>query len=161
MSLQAICTTTELSGVTGLTPRRLNQLQVDGIVFKDTGTRDRWLVSKSIRGLLAFYKAGRGGTGRESDQGGLDPSQEKAKLDVLKQMALADVIKTKRGDLVDSSAAEALFADLVRAVVRGLETLPDILERDAGLTGQQVEISQGVIDAIRDRLYADMKRAAE
>ena len=159
MALPGICTIKDLELVTGLTPQRLGQLVTQGVIHKDNGVHGRYLTAKSLRGLLAFYKAGRGGSGKASSSGDLDPSQEKAKLDKLKQVEAGIRISKARGNLVESASVEALFADLVRVVVRNLETLPDRLERDTGLTGAQVQLVQDSIDAARDRLYVELKKA--
>ena len=163
MSLPGICTTTELCGVTGLTPARLGQLEKEGIIFKDSGNngdsnRNRWLVSKSIRGLLAFYKAGRGGTGKATAEGDLDPNQEKAKLDVLRQAKLSDDIELSRGNLIRAEEAEEKLAEIFKILTTGLGTLPDVLERDVGLTGDQVERAQASVDSWRDGMAGTLKK---
>ena len=156
MSLPGICTITDLQTVTGLTAQRLGQLASEGVIHKDNDTRGRYLTAKSIRGLLQFYKQGSGGKGGTGD---LDPAQENAKLNRLKQVQLSDQIKRDRGDWVESTKVEAVYADLVRAIIHPLETLPDILERDAGLTGEQVEQVQALIDQLRDTLHEKAKAA--
>ena len=159
MSFPAVISTSELATLMGVGVVRIGQLEQQGIIAKQNGQRGRWPAVASNVAYIAFCRAGKGGTGKATS-GDLDPAQEAAKVNVLKQVQMADEIKRSRGDLVQSIEVEALFADMVRVVVRGLETLPDLMERDAGATGEQVVLAQGVVDAIRDRLHADMKQAA-
>lgn len=60
-------------------------------------------------------------------------------------------------ELIPAAEVEAGLAALVQQVVRTLDTLGDVLERDAGITGQAVERVQKVTDAARDELYRRVK----
>jgi hypothetical protein len=57
-------------------------------------------------------------------------------------------------ELVPVREFELALASGFKAVVAALDSLPDVMERDAGLTGAQVEKVQAVIDRIREDLYA-------
>ena len=57
------------------------------------------------------------------------------------------------GQLVPAAQHEAAVADLARDVVQFLTTLPDELERDAGLTPEQIEAMHASIDRSRQGLY--------
>lgn len=45
------------------------------------------------------------------------------------------------------------LSKLAKAVAAGLDTLPDTLEREAGLDPDSIEIVQDAIDALREQLY--------
>jgi hypothetical protein len=48
----------------------------------------------------------------------------------------------------------------MKTLAQTLDTLPDVLERDAGLSGETVQIVQRVIDAARESMYSDVARLA-
>lgn len=54
--------------------------------------------------------------------------------------------------LCDASDVAREFSLLAKAVVQVLDTLPDVLERDCGLTPKQVAKVQGVVDDLRDQM---------
>ena len=51
------------------------------------------------------------------------------------------------------------YADLIRAVVNPLDSLPDLLEQKCGLTGEAVERVQTVVDSVREQMYLRGTRA--
>ena len=57
-------------------------------------------------------------------------------------------------ELVPVREFELALASGFKAVAATLESLPDILERDVGLTGAQVEKAQTIIDRLRDELFS-------
>lgn len=63
-------------------------------------------------------------------------------------------IKLEReiGNLLDSSEVAREFSLMAKAVIQVLDTLPDVLERDCGLTPHQVSKVQGSIDDLRDQM---------
>jgi len=44
-------------------------------------------------------------------------------------------------------------AVLMKAVANSMDSLPDVLERECGMTGAQLELVQTVIDSIRETMY--------
>ncbi|MFV0576037.1 MAG: DUF1441 family protein [Vibrio sp.] len=63
-------------------------------------------------------------------------------------------IKLEReiGNLCDSSEVAREFSLMAKAVVQVLDTLPDVLERDCGLTPAQVSKVQSKVDDLRDQM---------
>lgn len=57
------------------------------------------------------------------------------------------------GELIPAADYERALSDSLKTVAVTLESLPDILERDAGLPGAAVEKAIAVIDALRERIY--------
>lgn len=57
------------------------------------------------------------------------------------------------GELIPAAEYEAALASALKAVAAGLESLPDLLERDAALSGPAVERAINVIDGLRDTIY--------
>lgn len=45
------------------------------------------------------------------------------------------------------------YSLLIKAIAAGLDSLPDILERDAGLSPEALQIAQRVIDEMREHIY--------
>ncbi|QKN82196.1 DUF1441 family protein [Scandinavium goeteborgense] len=56
------------------------------------------------------------------------------------------------GELIPASEVAREFASMAKAMVQVLETLPDILERDCGLTPDTVSRVQAIIDDLRDEI---------
>lgn len=83
----------------------------------------------------------------------LDPQHEKARLDA----ARADLAETQlgkvRGELIPAVEYERALSDGFKTVAMTLESLPDLLERDAGLPGPAVDRAIQVIDRLREDLY--------
>ena len=46
-------------------------------------------------------------------------------------------------------------AVLMKAVANSMDSLPDVLERECGMTGAQLELVQTVIDSIRETMYIE------
>lgn len=61
--------------------------------------------------------------------------------------------KQAAAELIPASEYERALADALKIVAVTLESLPDVLERDAGIDGAAVERCQSVIDRVREELY--------
>lgn len=59
-------------------------------------------------------------------------------------------------ELIPVGEYEKEYSYMVKVVAAGLETLPDLLERDAGLDRKQIEPAFRVIDGLRDSLYLSL-----
>jgi transcriptional regulator with XRE-family HTH domain len=66
-------------------------------------------------------------------------------------------LQERDAELIPAAEVERGLADLVSQVVRTLDTLGDVLERDAGITGEAVERVNKVTDAARDELYGRVR----
>lgn len=62
-------------------------------------------------------------------------------------------LEIERGRLVPADEVERAHGQIFGTLVHGLETLPDVLERDCGLTSDQVQRVESHIDALRESLY--------
>lgn len=70
-------------------------------------------------------------------------------------------VERKKGQLVPASTVEAEFAVLIKGMVQRLDTLADVLERDAALTPGQVEIVQRTVDSVREEMYRDQQQQSD
>lgn len=62
-------------------------------------------------------------------------------------------VETTTGQLVPAAEVEADYAELVKKVVQFFDTLPDVLERKAGLTPEQVVKVQDACDGVRQTMF--------
>jgi len=62
-------------------------------------------------------------------------------------------VETTTGQLVPAAEVEADYAEMVKKVVQFFDTLPDVLERKAGLTPEQVVKVQDECDRVRQSMY--------
>lgn len=90
-----------------------------------------------------------------SDSPDFDPEQlpPKDRLDWFKSERERRLLQVQDKELIPAAEVEIEVAALVKSFIGTLDTLPDVLERDAGITGAAAEVAQRVIDAERDRLY--------
>ncbi len=69
------------------------------------------------------------------------------------------------GELIPASDVAREFAEMAKAMVQVLDTLPDILERDCALNPAAVFRIQSIIDDLRDeialRIMSDEEKAEE
>jgi phage terminase Nu1 subunit (DNA packaging protein) len=138
----------------GLTERRVQQLVVEGVVPKPEAKQYAFL--ECVKGYNAYLQQCAAGKAvsdeakeKQSAQIGLLQAQRDSA-----QMAL-DV---KRGALVPAEAVRSATVQLVRVLSEGADSLPDVLERKAGLSGD-VLVQVGLItDQWRTQLY---ERATE
>lgn len=63
-------------------------------------------------------------------------------------------VEVSTGSLVPAAEVEADYAELVKKIAQFFDTLPDVLERDAGITGEQVIRVQEACDRMREAIYA-------
>ena len=98
-------------------------------------------------------------TGPDADPTRLDPYRRKAHWQAEAAELRLDVDK---GDLVRRPDVEATYAACLKPIALMLDTLPDILERDAGLTADQVTRAERAIDETREQLvgllHKELKR---
>lgn len=97
------------------------------------------------------------GEGGEVDPDRLAPRERKDWYDSeLRRSQLAE----RNGELIPVLTFQREMSAVIKAVVAGLQTLPDRLERDAGLTGDAIERAQAIIDTLRDELHAALTKEA-
>lgn len=97
--------------------------------------------------------------GRRSD-GPLDLAQERAALARSQRERIDIEIRRQKGELVLATEVERTLVATLKILISTLETLPDILERDAGISGAAVERVQTIVDRVRDRLHAKLVQYA-
>lgn len=80
----------------------------------------------------------------------LEPFQRKAHYQAERE---ALELATSRRELIPRIEVEEEQARVAKIVVQALETLPDILERDCGLTGAAIAQAEAIIDRTREAIY--------
>lgn len=63
-------------------------------------------------------------------------------------------LQERAGGLIPAKESHRVLSQVIRAMVNWAETLPDILEREAGLQQDQVETVQRCVDRLRELLPA-------
>lgn len=82
-----------------------------------------------------------------------DKLSAKERLDWYKGETEKRKLQERDGELVQAAEVEREFSDLIDLMVTTIESLPDILERDAGIDGAAVTRAHEVIDDLRHRLF--------
>lgn len=122
--------------------------------------RNAGLVLAGKRGGHAVYRLRevlpvlfqKGEDGKDDPQK-LDPFRRKAHYQAERE---ALELSTSRRELIPRIEVEEEQARVAKIIVQALETLPDILERDCGLAGTQLEKVETTIDKVRDEMYEAM-----
>jgi phage terminase Nu1 subunit (DNA packaging protein) len=95
-------------------------------------------------------------------EGDMDPQDRKAWYQSERERLK---FEQEVGELIPASDVAREFADLAKAMVQVLETLPDILERDCALAPAAITRVQEIIDDLRDdiarRVMSDEKTEEE
>lgn len=60
------------------------------------------------------------------------------------------------GQLLKAEEVRSAWADALKAIMLALDTLTDVLERDAGLSPEQTAVIQRTVDRMRASLYRDL-----
>lgn len=82
-----------------------------------------------------------------------DKEESIAKIRAIEVQEKTIALKERVGDLVLKSEVERMFAEYVTTIISMLETLPDVLERDAGLSPDAVQKTILVVDKLREDLH--------
>lgn len=127
-----------------ITERRLQQLAKDGVVPK--AARGKYPLAGCVRGYVTYLQ---GLGGNESAPEKMDPFRRKAHFQA---EATRLAMEKSMGLLVSAEDARIEMAGIVKCVCQMLDTLPDILERDASLPPKAVVRCQEVIADVRDQL---------
>lgn len=99
---------------------------------------------------VAKWKYGASDVEPGEDPEKLDP---KARLDWYRGTRERTKHMEECGELIEAVAFERALSEAFKTVASTLESLPDVLERDAGLDGPGVERAQMVIDRVRADLH--------
>lgn len=133
-----------------ITPRRLQQLAKDGYIPK--ASRGKYSLVGAVQGYVRFLRAAqtRAKTEPDDDEGKMTPRDRLAHYNAelkLRELQIQD------GELYVAHEHDRAVSRVFKAVAAGLETLPDVLERDAGLDGHQLECVFALIDKLREQIY--------
>jgi hypothetical protein len=102
-----------------------------------------------LREVAQWYYGGKT-TDQEEDPEKLSP---KDRLDWYRGAREKTKHLEEVGELMRAADYERALASALKATAVGLESLPDVLERDAGITGTAVATAQRVIDRLREDLH--------
>lgn len=135
-----------------ITERRLQQLAREGIVPKVR--HGEYPLAGCIRGYITFLQKGNAGEGADvTDPDKLEPFKRRAfyqgELEKLK-------LETERRELIPRIEVEQEMAAQLKVTAECFDTLPDILERDCGLTPAVLSKVEACLDRAREELYRRM-----
>jgi phage terminase Nu1 subunit (DNA packaging protein) len=129
-----------------VTERRVQQLSKQGILTKDD--RGKYDLLKSGREYIRYLH-----TLNKEVETDPDKMSPKERLDWYKGTREKTRHMEEAGQLIQAADYERALSSALKSVAVTLESLPDVLERDAGIDGAAVEAAQGVIDRMRADLY--------
>lgn len=145
--------------------RKANKAQLAEFFEVSVAAVDNWI----RRGCPAMQRGNRGtpwvfdllqvaewrfvGETIQHDDQDPDTLQPKERLDWYKGESEKRKLQKTDGELVEASVYERHMADLLKVSVSWAETFTDVMEREAGLTPEQLERVQTAVDRQRDRLH--------
>jgi phage terminase Nu1 subunit (DNA packaging protein) len=144
--------------------RRANKAELAEFFGVSLTSIDRWVsrgcpvVQRGAKGIswvfdllaVAEWRFGR----PDEPEAALDPDRmsPKERKDWFDSEFRRRQLQVQDRELIPVTEHEEAVAHLARQVVMTLETLPDVLERDAGITPAAVERCQRVVDSLRETL---------
>lgn len=99
-----------------------------------------------------------GESGGNKDPDKMDP---KDRLDWVKSERELMKLRAESGQLVSVDEYRDALASVCKLFITALDTLPDVLEREAGLTPKQTERTQATCDSAREEIYKANARLAD
>lgn len=124
------------------------RIQAAGV--KPSGQRGGYPVYRLKDLLRACYVTTADG---ELDPDRLPPFQRHAHY---KAEAQKLAVEQERGELIPRIEVEQEQARVAKIITHGLDTLPDIIERDCGASPAMVARIEQHIDQVRERMHAEM-----
>lgn len=125
--------------------RRLSKHKV-----KPAGTRNRHPVYRLRDAAPALVQ---GASTSSNDPVQMTPTDRRAWF---QGESLRTDLEAKQRKLIPAAEHEASLAKMAQTLVQFCDTLPDVMERDLSLDGEQVEHVQRLVDKMRERLYMDL-----
>ena len=98
----------------------------------------------------AQWRFGGGGAYDKKDPDSMPP---KERLDWIRGNREMVKYRQEIGELIPSDVHRVELAAVIKVIATALDTLMDVLERDAGLNAEAIERGQAVIDGYRESLY--------
>lgn len=132
-----------------LTERRVQQLVVEGVIPKPDGKQYRFL--ECVKGYNAYLQQAAAGKAL-SDEGKEKQAAQIGLLQAQRDSAQL-ALDQKRGALVPIEQVRTDVVKLVRVLSEGADSLPDVLERKLGLSGEILDKVGEITDKWRSNLY--------
>jgi len=129
--------------------QRLQALARDGVIPK--AKWGKYALAPAVHGYIKYLRdTGSDGEDAQTNPEKLEPFKRRAHY-----QAELDKIRLQRdrGELVTATEVERCYAEVFGLLGQALETLPDILERDAAATPAQLVVIEATIDKVREQLY--------
>jgi hypothetical protein len=139
---------TVIARLFNVSDRHVRRLAAEGIIPK--AARNQYPLAGAVRGYITYLQGLVDGIG-SNDPDRLPPFQRRAhyqsELEKLK-------LEQERGELIPRMEVEQQYALLLKIVAECLDTLPDLLERDCGLSAKVLVRVEAALDRAREDLHA-------
>lgn len=125
--------------------RALRDIPADG----ELNGKAAWYLSTALPPLAALMNSDSG----NGIATALEDMSAKDRFDYIRSERELIGLQKDTQTLAPESEVRQEFAILVHSFIKALDTLPDILEREANLSPKQAELMQRICDATREKLY--------
>lgn len=120
-------------------------------------------MANNVTPIPGQHGGARPGAGRKPKSQMADPNDPHRTLTIAKarremyKAGLAEIeLQQARGELVQAEDVRQTWAASLKRIALAMETLTDVIERDAGLSPEQAQVFEGAIDRVRAQLYASL-----
>ncbi len=151
-----LLSTEVISKLLEISPRRIQQLAKLGYIPKSS--RGKYPLVGSVQGYIRYLRAQEK---EPEEQLPVDKMTPNERLKYYRAEQARDELMVSRRQLIPAEEVERGTAELVKAMVSLLETLPDVLERDAGIQPHATARVIASIDAFRDEAYSKLSEASK
>lgn len=149
----SIATTSELAGIMGLTPRRLQQLVKEGLL--ETVEEGRFLLGESVQRYITYLKGGE----KSDEERKLDLEKKRAEVQMKKARARREELTTAELDMkmFRVEDVEAFTEDLVYSFKGSIMALPPRVAVDVAEESNPAACAEIIKKEIR-RLLIELSR---
>lgn len=150
---ESICTTSELAGIMGLTPRRLQQLVKDGLL--ETVEEGRFLLGESVQRYITYLKGGE----KSDEERRLDLEKKRAEVTMKKARARREELQTAELDMnmFRAEDVQAFTEDLVYTFKGSIMALPPRVAVDVAEESNPAACGEIIKKEVR-RLLLELSR---
>jgi phage terminase Nu1 subunit (DNA packaging protein) len=135
----------------GVSPQSVDAWIRRGLPALERGTQGKpWRFDLLEVARWRFSPSAGTATEGDPDPANMAPRERLDHFRALREQAKHEV---EMRQLIPAAEFESGIANVIKPIATGLESLPDLLERDVGLTGAQVEKAIATCDALRESLY--------
>lgn len=141
-----------ISKLLSMTPRRLQQLSKEGYIPKSS--RGKYTITGSVQGYIRYLKAREKKSSGPAGDHEIDSLHPRDRYMHYKAELAERELRLRDGELYLASETNRTISTLFKAVTATLDSIPDVLERDCGLSPDDIHPVFITIDMLRESIIS-------